>query len=72
MECVATLAPTAKPNWMARSTAPMFITGSVPGKAKSTGDAWVFASAPKAVEEPLKILDSVDNWVCVSRPMTTS
>jgi hypothetical protein len=72
IECLATLAPTARPKRIARSTAPWFITGSVPGSARSTGDAWVFGSAPKAVDEPLKILLKVDSWAWVSRPMTTS
>ena len=57
---------------MARSTAPLFMTGSVPGKAKSTAQAWVLGSAPKAVEARLKILLAVDNWACVSKPMMTS
>ena len=57
---------------MARSTAPLFITGKVPGSARSTGHAWVLASAPKAVEARLKILLAVDNWAWVSKPITTS
>ena len=57
---------------MARSTAARLSTGSVPGKARSTGEAWVLGSAPKAVDEPLKILDSVDSWTWFSRPITTS
>jgi hypothetical protein len=72
IDCAATLAPTAKPSRMARSTAPRFITGRVPGKARSTAQAWVFGAAPKAVEAPLKILLRVDSWAWVSRPMTTS
>ena len=63
---------TARPNSMARSTAPLFITGSVPGSARSTGDACVFGSAPNAVGERLKILLSVESCACVSKPMTTS
>jgi hypothetical protein len=42
-----------------RSTAPLFITGSTPGSARSTGLAWVFGSAPKAIALPLKILELV-------------
>ena len=57
---------------MARSTAPRFITGSVPGSARSTGEACVFGAAPNWVLEPLKIFERVDSWACVSRPMTTS
>src|SRR4051812_34194155 len=66
------VAPIARPNWIARSTAPRFITGSTPGSARSTGLAWVLGSAPKRIDEPLKILDWVVSCVCVSRPMTTS
>jgi hypothetical protein len=57
---------------MARSTAPLFITGSVPGSAKSTAQAWVLGSAPKAVGARLKILLAVESWAWVSKPMTTS
>jgi len=57
---------------MARSTAPLFITGKVPGKAKSTAQAWVLGSAPKAVGARLKILLCVESCACVSNPMTTS
>ncbi|MCY1214382.1 hypothetical protein D9M72_261950 [compost metagenome] len=57
---------------MARSTAPLFITGSVPGSARSTAQACVLGSAPKAVEARLKILLAVDSWACVSKPMMTS
>ena len=64
--------PSASPSLMARSTAPRFITGSVPGRARSTALAWVLGSAPKAVGERLKILLSVESWVCVSKPITTS
>ena len=68
----ATFAPTARPKRIARSTAPRFITGKVPGKARSTGEARVFGAAPNCVLEPLKILLAVDSCACVSRPMTTS
>jgi hypothetical protein len=33
-----------------------FITGSVPGRARSTAQAWVLGSAPKATGRRLKIL----------------
>jgi hypothetical protein len=46
-------------------------TGSTPGSARSTTLAWVFGSAPNAVDAPEKILLTVDNWACVSSPMTT-
>ena len=64
--------PTDKPNAMARSTAPWFITGRVPGKAMSTGQACVLGSAPNCVGAPEKIFDCVDSWTWVSMPMTTS
>src|SRR6185369_14600669 len=57
---------------MARSTAPRLATGSVPGSARSTGEAWVFAAAPNAVDAPLKIFECVDSCACVSIPITTS
>jgi len=34
--------------------------------------ACVFAAAPNAVLEPLKIFDRVESCACVSMPMTTS
>ena len=64
--------PIASPKRIARSTAPLFNTGSDPGKATSTTLACVFGAAPNAVEAPEKILDRVDNCVCVSNPITTS
>ena len=57
---------------MARSTAPLFMTGSVPGRARSTAQAWVLGSAPKAVDARLKILLCVESWAWVSKPITTS
>ncbi|MNW03736.1 hypothetical protein D3C71_1997170 [compost metagenome] len=57
---------------IAHSTAFLFITGRVPGRAMSTAQAWVLGSAPKAVEARLKILDCVASWAWVSKPMTTS
>jgi len=72
MERGATVAPTASPKAMARSTAPRFITGKVPGRARSTAQDCVLGAAPNWVDAPEKILDWVDNWAWVSRPMTTS
>ena len=43
------VAPMARPNLIAHSTAPLFNTGSTPGSAMSTAHAWVLGSAPKAV-----------------------
>ena len=57
---------------MARSTAPLFITGSVPGSARSTAQACVLGSAPNAVDARLKIFDAVESWAWVSKPMMTS
>ena len=57
---------------MARCTAPRFITGNVPGSARSTAQAWVLGSAPKAVAARLNILLWVDSWAWVSKPITTS
>lgn len=57
----ATVAPIASPKRMARSTAPLFMTGSTPGNARSTGQACVLGSAPKRVEAPEKILETVES-----------
>jgi hypothetical protein len=54
------------------ATASRFITGSVPGRARSTAQAWVLGSAPKAVGARLKILLLVASWAWVSKPITTS
>ena len=61
MEREATLAPIAKPNFIAFSTAPLFKTGRVPGKAKSTTQACVLGSAPKSVEAAEKIFVLVES-----------
>ena len=66
------VAPTASPKRIARSTAPLFNTGSTPGKAMSTAEACEFGAAPYAVAAPEKIFDAVDSCVCVSNPTTTS
>ena len=58
-----TLAPTARPKRMARSTAPLLSTGSTPGRAISTAQACTLGSAPKAMLAPEKILDCVLSWV---------
>jgi hypothetical protein len=57
---------------MASSAAPRFITGRLPGRARSTTLACVLGAAPKRVLLPEKILDAVESCVCVSRPMTIS
>jgi hypothetical protein len=68
----ATSAPIARPKRMAHSTAFLFSTGKTPGKARSTAQACVFGAAPKAVEAPEKILETVASCACVSMPITTS
>jgi hypothetical protein len=50
----------------------LFMTGSVPGRAKSTAQAWVLGFAPKAVLAREKIFDWVESWAWVSKPMMTS
>src|SRR3982074_223883 len=72
MDRGAIFAFTARPKRIARSTAPLFITGSTPGSARSTGLAWVFGSAPKRIALPLKIFELVVSCTWFSRPMTTS
>src|SRR5258707_15884950 len=64
--------PMARPKRIACSTAPRFSTGSTPGSAMSTAEAWVFASAPNAVEAAEKILLRVRSCAWVSMPTTTS
>ncbi len=58
----ATRAPIARPNRIARSTAPRFMAGSEPGRAMSTALAWVLGSAPKRVLLREKIFDRVESW----------
>src|SRR5690606_16137518 len=57
---------------MARSTAPRFMTGKLPGNAMSTSLACVLGSAPKRVLLLEKIFDVVDSWAWTSSPMTVS
>src|SRR5207302_10829550 len=54
------------------STQRRLIAGSIPGKAASTGETWVFGSAPKAVAAPENSLALATIWAWVSRPITTS
>src|SRR3989338_7571410 len=56
----------------AYSKAILFKTGSVPGNPRHTGHVCVFASRPKALAQPQKILVRVLNCKCTSRPMTVS
>jgi hypothetical protein len=55
------VAPIARPKRIARSTAPLFATGSTPGSAMSTALAWVLGGAPKAVDAPENIFDPVES-----------
>ena len=49
----------ARPILILDSIAFSFTTGNAPGSAKQTGQVWVFGSAPKTVEQPQNIFDSV-------------
>ena len=66
------VAPTASPKRIACSTAARFKTGSTPGSAISTAEAWVLGGAPKAAAAAEKILLRVLSCAWVSMPMTTS
>jgi hypothetical protein len=44
---------------MVDSIAFSLTVGSAPGKAKQTGQVWVFGSAPKIVLQPQNILEFV-------------
>src|SRR5256885_327315 len=68
----AILQPNAFPARIAIVTAPRLSAGSAPGRPRQTGQTWVFAGAPKAVEQPQKILLLVRSCACTSRPMTGS
>ena len=58
---------------MARSTAPLFITGSVPGSARSTGAGLrVGLGAERGGRAAEDLAIAVDSWAWVSKPMTTS
>src|SRR5712691_2252145 len=63
---------TARANRIACSTAARLATGSVPGSAMSTAEAWVLGAAPKAFGAPENILLCVRSWVWVSMPTTIS
>jgi hypothetical protein len=56
----------------ANSTARRFKTGSVPGMPRQTGQTSLLEGAPKRVEQPQKIFESVRSWQWTSRPMTGS
>ena len=44
----------------------------MPGMARSTALAWELGLAPKRVEAPEKIFDSVASCTCTSSPITVS
>src|SRR5260221_9907825 len=72
MERGLMLPPTARPKRMACSIAARLATGSVPGSAMSTAEAWVLGAAPNAFGAPENILLLVRSWVWVSMPTTIS
>jgi len=57
---------------MARSTAPLFATGSTPGSAMSTAQACTLGAAPNRVDAPENIFDVVESWAWISNPITVS
>ncbi len=48
------------------------MTGSMPGNAASTGETWVFGSAPNAVAAPENSFAFETIWAWTSSPITTS
>ena len=64
--------PRASAARTARSTAPLFSTGSAPGRPRHTGQTCVFGFAPNAALQPQKIFDAVRSWAWISSPMTGS
>jgi hypothetical protein len=62
----------AMPIVTAYSTTFRFNTGRTPGIPRQTGQTWVFGGAPKAVEQPQKILVLVLSWAWISSPMTVT
>src|SRR5436853_1518592 len=72
MERRRTLQPRALPALSAISTAPRLSAGSAPGSPRHTGQTCELGGAPKAVEQPQKILLLVRSCACTSRPMTGS
>src|SRR3954471_113339 len=68
----AILQPKAFPARIAIVTAPRLRAGSAPGSPRHTGQTWVLAGAPNAVEQPQKILLLVRSCAWTSRPITGS
>src|ERR1700738_4873446 len=54
------------------STQRRLMTGSMPGKAASTGETWVLGSAPKSVAAPENSLAFEITWAWTSSPITVS
>src|SRR5438270_12817790 len=48
------------------------MTGNMPGKAASTGETWVFGSAPNWVAAPENSLALETTWAWTSSPITVS
>src|SRR5579862_4475930 len=57
---------------VANSTTFLLSTGRAPGIPRQTGHTFEFGGAPKRVAHEQKILLTVSNWTCTSRPMTGS
>ena len=49
-----------------------FVTGSVPGCPRHTGQVCVLGSSPKESEQPQNIFVRVLSWTWISTPMTGS
>ena len=56
----------------AKWTASAFVTGSVPGWPRQTGQVCVFGSSPKESAQPQNIFVRVLSWTWISMPMTGS
>jgi hypothetical protein len=68
----ATSAPIARPKRMAHSTAFLVEHRQHAGQGKVDRAGLRVRCAPKAVEAPEKILETVASCACVSMPITTS
>jgi hypothetical protein len=64
--------PSSCPALMIASSAALFITGSAPGSASTTGSVSVFTSCPYPAATRVNIFDWVLIWTWTSRPMTAS
>src|SRR5438094_2262394 len=62
----------ARPIWIAFSTAPWLIRGSTPGWPRQSGHVSVFGSAPNRFSQRQNIFVRVFSWTWISRPITGS